>query len=384
MPAVPAPLLDFHDPASDRAVGALFGAPTAAALVGTPPSLAAHATGPGTAHARLVRAALTDLTGPDQPPRPPGDPVEHAWAAALRTAARTGALPSFAPALEHTTADDPLGASWRALTRTRRPAEDPARGSFACTHLVEAVWSAYAAAGDRAALHTGTLAAALWGASALPLHALRRLSETTDPHTLTTTALTTARGPHPTLWPEHPVLVDEPRRLPPFAVPHPLDPGVLLGNLDHLRAHPETVDAAVSLCRTHPSDAPHLPAADWVRVWLHDRRGANSHPHFTLDEAAAAVAALRAEGKRVLLHCWAGASRTPAVATRYAVAALGAPVLPTLAAMIRTVGGHLDNPSLSTAVARLSGVDLPDPAATLFPEGVPPRRPELPEPHITG
>ncbi|MCK9868994.1 protein phosphatase, partial [Nocardiopsis dassonvillei] len=63
MPAVPAPLLDFHHPASDRAVGALFGAPAAAALVGASPSLTAHTTGPGTAHARLVRAALTDLAG---------------------------------------------------------------------------------------------------------------------------------------------------------------------------------------------------------------------------------------------------------------------------------------------------------------------------------
>uniref|UniRef100_UPI0003752BCD dual specificity protein phosphatase family protein n=1 Tax=Nocardiopsis halotolerans TaxID=124252 RepID=UPI0003752BCD len=321
---------------------------------------------------------------PPTPPHPPADPVQHAWTQVLRTTTRTGTPPPSAPALEHTAADDPLGASWRALTRTRHPRHDPAHGSFACTHLTEAVWAAHTSAGDQAALYTGTLAAALWGASAIPVHALRRLSETTDPHTLTTAALTTARGPHPTLWPEHPVLVDHPRRLPPFAVPHPLDPGVLLGNLDHLRAHPDTVDAAVSLCRTHPSDAPHLPDPDWVRVWLHDSADANPNLHFTLDEAAVAVATLRSEGKRVLLHCWAGASRTPAVATRYAVTALGAPVLPTLATMIRTVGGHLDNPSLSTAIARLSGLDLPDPASVLFPDGIPPRRPELPEPHITG
>ncbi|WP_150239874.1 protein-tyrosine phosphatase family protein [Nocardiopsis quinghaiensis] len=383
MPTAPAPL-HFHDPAGDRTVGALFGAPLAAALVGAPPAQAAHFTDPAHHPARLIRAALSDLNGPHHLPHPPADPLQHAWAQVLRTTARTGTAPTSAPALEHTTAQDPLGASWRALTRTRHPTHDPAHGSFACTHLTEAVRHAHTSAGDQAALHTGTLAAALWGASALPLHALRRLSETTDPHTLTVTALTSARGPHSRLWPEHPVLASEPRRLPPFAVPHPLDPHVLLGNLDHLRAHPETVDAVVSLCRTHPSDAPHLPDPDWVRVWLHDRAGANPNAHFTLNEAAAALAALRAEGKRVLLHCWAGASRTPAVATRYAVATLGAPPLPTLATMIRAVGGHLDNPSLSTAVAQLSGVDLPDPARTLFPHGIPPRRPDLPEPHITG
>ncbi|WP_073701256.1 dual specificity protein phosphatase family protein, partial [Nocardiopsis sp. TSRI0078] len=343
-----------------------------------------HFTDPAHHPARLVRAALSDLNGPHRTPDPPADPAQHAWTQVLRTAARTGTAPTSAPALEHTAPEDPLGASWRALTRTPRPVHDPARGSFACDHLVEAVWSAYTSAGDQAAMHTGALATALWGASAAPLHALRRLSETTDPHALTVTALTSARGPHPRLWPEHPVLIDEPRRLPPFAVPHPLDPHVLLGNIDHLRAHPHTVDAVVSLCRTHPSDAPHLPDTDWVRVWLHDRAGANTNAHFTLDEAAATLAALRSEGKRVLLHCWAGASRTPAVATRYAVATLGTPLLPTLATMIRTVGGHLDNPGLSTAVARLSGVDLPDPAHTLFPHGIPPRRPELPQPHITG
>ncbi|WP_159940249.1 MULTISPECIES: dual specificity protein phosphatase family protein [unclassified Nocardiopsis] len=382
MPA--APLFDVHDPASDRTVGALLGAPAAAALVGAPTALTTSFTDPGHGPARLLRTALTDLAATPHPPRPPVDPIAHAWARALRTLARTGQTPPPAPALEHTPPRHPLGASWRALTRTPHPAHDPARGSFACTHLVDAVWAASTAAGDEAALYTGALAAARWGASALPLQALRRLSETTSPHTLTVTALTTARGPHPTAWPEHPVLADEPRRLPPFAVPHPLDEKVLLGNLDHLRAHPHTVDAVVSLCRTHPSDAPHLPDADWVRVWLHDRAGANTNLHFTLEEAAGAVAALRSEGKRVLLHCWAGASRTPAVAARYAVAALGAPPLPTLAAMIRTVGGHLDNPSLSRAAAQLSGTDLPDPAATLFPDGVPPRRTELPAPHITG
>lgn len=384
MPTAPAPTPDFHDPAADRALGAMLGAPVAAALVGAPTALTLGFADPSSPLPRLVRAALTDLTSTAHTPRPPQDPTEHAWVQALRATARTGTPPSAVPALEHTTAEDPLGASWRALTRTPRPADDPAAGSFACAHLVDAVWSAYAAAGDTAAMHTGALAGALWGASAAPLHAVRRMSETLDPHALTTAALTAARGPHPTAWPEHPVTVEEPRRLPPFAVPHPLDRHVLLGNLDHLRAHPESADAVVSLCRTHPSDAPHLPAADWVRVWMHDRANANANLHFTLDEAAAAVAALRAEGRRVLLHCWAGASRTPAVATRYAVAALGAPPLPTLATMIRTVGGHLDNPSLTQAVARLSGVHLPDPALRLFPDGVPERRSDLPEPRITG
>ncbi|MEV2276885.1 protein phosphatase [Nocardiopsis sp. NPDC049922] len=381
--------LDVHDPLCDRAVGALLGAATAAALVGAPPALTTQFTDPTPTSAparlaHLIRTALTDLAADDDLPDPPPDPAARAWAHTLRTAARTGTAPTRVPDLEHTPTDDPLGASWRALTRTSHPHHDPAAGTFACTHLVDAIWWASAAAGDLAAMHTGALAGALWGASAIPVHAWRHLADTLDPHTLVADALRTARGPHPHLWPETSVRTRPHQRLRPFAVAHPLDPGVLLANLDHLREHPDSADAAVSLCATHPTDAPHLPARDWVRIWLHDRPGANQNLHYTLDEAAAAVATLRAEGKRVLLHCWAGASRTPAVAARYAVTALGAPALPTLTQMIRVVGGHLDNPTLARAVAELSGQPLPDPTLTLFPDGVPPRRPELPKPQVNG
>ncbi|MBB6119912.1 protein phosphatase [Nocardiopsis algeriensis] len=361
---------DLHDPVWDRAAGALAGAAAATARSTPVPAPLA----------RLIRAALTDLNAGTALPHPPPDPLDHAWAQALRTLVLTAAPPRTL--LEHTPADRPPSASWRALTRTPVPAHDPARGIFACHHLTRAVRSAHAAAGDLTAMYTGALAGARWGFSALPLRSLRHLAA--DPHTLVTDALTAARGHRTSSWPHAPIRTGPSRRLPPFAVPHPLDDQVLLGNLDHLRTHPDSADAAVSLCRTHPDDAPHLPARDWTRVWLHDRPGANPNLHFALDEAAAAVATLRAEGKRVLLHCWAGASRTPAVAARYAAAHLGAPALPTLALLIRTVGGHLDNPTLARAVAALSGQDLPEAAAHLFPDGIPPRRPELPEPHNTG
>lgn len=423
MPSVPTPSRPTEEPTHDRAVGALLGAVAAAALVGAPTALAtrftADATTPTTlatpiaqadpspnspagtallAHltrTALTRAALAQTTAaPRVPAEPahvpsthrsePADPVRCAWVGVLSSLVLTATPPAPQPELEHTTNDDPLGASWRALTRTPVPAHDPAQGSFACTHLVDAIWSAYHACGDLAAMYTGSLAGARWGVSALPLQALRRLSEHTDPHALTTAALVALNGSHPERWPQQPIRERPEQRLPPFAVPHPLDPEVLLGNLDHLRAHPGSVDAAVSLCRTHPSDAPHLAGADWVRVWLHDTPGKNGNLHFTLDEAAAAVAALRAEGKRVLLHCWAGASRTPAVAARYAAATLGAPPLPTMTTLIHTVGGHLDNPTLSRAVAELSGLELPDPGAALFPQGLPQRRPELRTVKISG
>ncbi|MFE1166521.1 protein phosphatase [Nocardiopsis sp. NPDC058789] len=381
-----------EEPSHDRAVGSLLGAVAAAALVGTP-------TGPAQRFAAAATTAsphVPDGTGPETlahlvrtalraaPSSPGTDPVSTAWVRALRSLVLTGAVSAGEPVLEHTANDDPLGASWRALTRTPHPADGPARGAFSCAHLVDAVWAAYHSHGDLAAMYTGALAGARWGTSALPLQAVRRLSEHTDPHALTTTALVSLNGSHPDRWPQLPIRDRPELRLPPFAVPHPLDPQVLLGNLDYLRTRPEEVDAAVSLCRTHPEDAPHLAGPDWVRVWLHDTPGRNPNLHFTLDEAASAVAALRAEGKRVLLHCWAGASRTPAVAARYAVATLGAPPLEAMAALIPTVGGHLDNPTLSQAVAELSGLDLPDPLTRLFPQGLPPRRPELRTSHISG
>ncbi|MFE9246120.1 dual specificity protein phosphatase family protein [Nocardiopsis sp. NPDC006938] len=394
MPPAPTHQRPVEEPSHDRAVGALLGALAAAALVGAPAPLAQRfasaATDPpepgpleGTGPrplALLVHTALRHRTA-----APPARSPEHAaWVRTLRSLVLTGGAPASQPALEHTAHHDPLGVSWRALTRTPVPADAPARGVFACDHLVDAVWAAHHAHGDPAAMYTGALAGARWGASALPLQALRGLSEHTDPHALTTAALAALNGPHPDRWPHLPIRHRPDQRLPPFAVPHPLDPDVLLGNLDHLRTHPEQVDAVVSLCRTHPRDAPHLAGADWIRVWLHDTPGRNPNLHFTLDEAASAVAALRAEGKRVLLHCWAGASRTPAVAARYATASLGAPPLPTMAALIPAVGGHLDNPTLSQAVAELHGLPLPDPLTSLFPHGLPPRRPELRTFQISG
>jgi hypothetical protein len=57
-----------------------------------------------------------------------------------------------------------------------------------------------------------------------------------------------------------------------------------------------------------------------IRVWLIDA-GPKSNPNleFVLDDTARIIQTLRAEGKRVLLHCVEGRSRTPAVAARYAL-----------------------------------------------------------------
>ena len=110
---------------------------------------------------------------------------------------------------------------------------------------------------------------------------------------------------------------------PECAVPHPHDPDVLMGTFaDLFRTRELGVDAVVSLCRLGVDDAKvdGVAPCDHVEVWLVDLEdpAANQHLDFVLDDAAAAVAMFRSEGRRVLLHCVAAHHRTPSVALRYA------------------------------------------------------------------
>ncbi|KGN30528.1 ribosylglycohydrolase [Knoellia sinensis KCTC 19936] len=108
-----------------------------------------------------------------------------------------------------------------------------------------------------------------------------------------------------------------------MAVPHPFDEGVLLGTWQDFRHVDQLgVDAVVSLCRVGTDDlqAGVVAPENHVRVWLIDSDDpkANQHLDFVLDDTADVVRRLRAEGKRVLLHCVAAQQRTPSVAVRYA------------------------------------------------------------------
>ncbi|MFW5417975.1 dual specificity protein phosphatase family protein [Nocardiopsis sp. CNT-189] len=392
MPATPDPrptpsASPWHrdDPRHDRAAGAWLGAAAAACIVGAPPAMAEEAARPdrdGTGPALLAwlaAAALRGLRAPSAITKAVDSAPELSWARALRATVAHGEIPPPDPAASPHT---PLGAGWSAARTAPVPALEPARAVFPCSQLVEAVWRAYAAGGDEAAMYAGAMAGARWGASGVPLQAQRRLTDIVAPRALIARAVVLARGSAPGAWPEsdgaHTGLHPSIER--PFHTPHPHDPGVVLGNLSYLRSAPE-VDAVVSLNRLGPGEtASWLPARDRVEVWLADAENANLNLHFVLDEAASAVAGLRAEGKRVLLHCAAGQSRTPAVAAHYAALACGADVVQALRSAIIATGGHLDTPALSRAAAALNGVDLPDPAAALFPGGPPPRRGRPPHP----
>jgi len=148
-----------------------------------------------------------------------------------------------------------------------------------------------------------------------------------------------------------------PHRVDP-GVAHPCDPGVILGGLG---AREADCEAVVSLCQVGRADFGHIPAGDHLEIWLVDHPGDNNHPHFVIDQAARAVAAFRAEGKRVFLHCHAGLSRTPAVAARYACLRSGSHPADAFAQVCAATGRPADlvNPELLAAVYELAGATPP-------------------------
>lgn len=108
----------------------------------------------------------------------------------------------------------------------------------------------------------------------------------------------------------------------PLGVPHPDDPGVILGTeADLARTRELGVTAVVSLCRVGASEvrAAGVEPGKHAEVWLIDKEepDANAHLPWTLTDAARTVATLRDAGERVLLHCVHAHHRTPSVAMAY-------------------------------------------------------------------
>lgn len=102
-------------------------------------------------------------------------------------------------------------------------------------------------------------------------------------------------------------------------VPHPDDPGVLLGPVGALDAG--DYDTVVSLCRVGSHQAA-VPSPQWyTEFWLVD--GAKPYPEYTVQDAAETVLSFRKQGKRVLLHCVRMESRTPTVAAFYGALVTG-------------------------------------------------------------
>ena len=108
---------------------------------------------------------------------------------------------------------------------------------------------------------------------------------------------------------------------------HPHDDGVWLGAVGVLDALPDQIDAVVSLCRVGASQVP-ARIEHHVEVWLLDDERVDKNPNleFVLRDTVDVIAALRAEGRTVLVHCVQAISRTPSVAALYSARHLGVPI----------------------------------------------------------
>ncbi len=257
-----------------------------------------------------------------------------------------------------------LQGAWSAISRTPIPDVNPATGVFAAQHLQLALEAAVRGGHDTdtVAAIAGGLLGALWGASAVPLAWQRTVHGWPGyrARDLIRLGLLTARTGHPDRagWPSVPVFDYTSYGESAVLARHPHDDRVWLGGVGALRALPDGVDAVVSLCRlgAHEAPAPGVAASDHVEVWLIDRddRDANPHLDHVLTQAADTVAALRAEGRIVLLHCVAAQSRTPTVAALYAARHRGIPPTAALADVIAVLPDAHPNQAFRTALDRLT------------------------------
>ncbi|WP_246160435.1 ADP-ribosylglycohydrolase family protein [Nocardioides humilatus] len=216
-----------------------------------------------------------------------------------------------------------LQAAVAAIVTTEVPEQMP------CRHLQYALHNAVRIGDDTdtVAAIAGGLLGARWGASAVPWRWRRAVHgwPGLDGIDLVSLAALTIGGgkPDPKGWPTADVVpYSEPASS--KIIAHPYDDGVLLGT--HATRNHE-VDAVVSMCRVGRNQECFAGATEVLHSRLMDSEDptANENLEFTLYDAADAVRGLRAEGKRVLLHCVAAEQRTPSVAVAYAVL-LGHPV----------------------------------------------------------
>jgi ADP-ribosyl-[dinitrogen reductase] hydrolase len=266
-------------------------------------------------------------------------------------AAETNSPGSFTPNGFTVTA---LQAAYAAVVQTPIPHHMPA------VHL-QATLDAAVRIGhdtDTVAAIAGGLLGARWGASAIPFRWRRMLHgwpglDATD---LVRLAILTSRGGAPMAngWPLAPSLAGEGD--PPYQVPLPGDDGVVLGNLPALANAAGDLDVVVSLCRVGTEQVP--AGLEHHEVWLFDQGGDEANPHlaFVLDDVVDAIRTLRAEGKRVFLHCVGGRSRTPAVAAAYLADHEGISTADALVRVAAVIPHHdRHNTSFLRALADLDG-----------------------------
>ena len=223
-----------------------------------------------------------------------------------------------------------LQGAWSAIATTPVPADEPA-GSFRADHLRLSLEAAVRGGrdADTVAAIAGGLVGGTYGASAVPAEWRRVLHgwpgiRARDVVELA--SLIVHRGRPDTFDFTYASFGD-------FAPPvrHPYDDGVWLGGIGALRDLPEGVDAVVSLCRVGDVDLP--DDAELIEVRLIDRSAPaeNQNLAFVLNDTVALVEQLRAEGRKVLVHCVQAHSRTPTIAALYGARVRGVPASDALA-----------------------------------------------------
>lgn len=219
-----------------------------------------------------------------------------------------------------------LQAAWSLITRTPVPSLNPAADSYPAQHLRHVLEGAARLAGDTdtVAAIAGALVGARWGASAVPAE-WRRIVHGWPGITggdLARRGLALACGGCDEKgWPLGACVVYGRSDGLGSLVQHPHDSGVWLGDITAAENSPSGFDAIVSLCRIGTEQFVRADLSEVLDFWLIDNGESNSNPnlHFVLADAADAIAAYRSEEKTVLVHCVATQSRTPTVASVYAI-----------------------------------------------------------------
>ena len=258
-----------------------------------------------------------------------------------------------------------LQGAWSAITRTVVPDEDPAAGVFEAQHLQFALEAAVRGGRDTdtVAAIAGGLLGARWGVSAVPapwrriVHGWPGLRG----RDLIRLGVLTARGGQTDKdgWPTQGTFDYSSWGDDTALAVHPHDNGVRLGAIGALHHLPDGVDAVVSLCRLGATEIPKwgIEPENHVEVWLIDRPepAYNAHLDFVLHDAAQAVAALRSEGRTVLVHCVQAQSRTPTIAALYSTLSCGIPTRQAMVDVRQSLPESMPNRGFVLALDRLGG-----------------------------
>jgi ADP-ribosyl-[dinitrogen reductase] hydrolase len=265
--------------------------------------------------------------------------LQAAWSAITTTAIPTSAV-------EHDAGSARAISSTVGPAHFRRALEAAVRGGYDT---------------DTVAAIAGGLVGGLYGASAVPAQWRRQLHGWPGlrARDLVRLGVLTARGGRsdPAGWPTSAQVDYAAYKGSAALARHPHDEGVWMGGVDALTNLPDGVNAVVSLCRLGNAEVPTAGVAtrDHVEVWLIDEADPAKNPNldFVLSDAAAAVAALRAEGKTVLLHCVQAQSRTPTVAALYGARLTGRSPSEVLSDIVRVLPNANPNAAFRAALERL-------------------------------